>query len=135
MKRYQLPQYRVPRKGEWWVVKDSDLKVLETTKPDEYADWDNFIYEFQQAPIRSFLPHGVHNGSKWKNDGLSFLNDWEHDLILLLAPNQVGKTTHNIAFGLVHGLIPLNPDWEIFKDHKVEYHEWMGPKILIATSY
>lgn len=135
MKRYQLPVYKIPRERHWWTVKESELKQLEIEDPAKYEDWDNYIYQYQQAPIRTFLPHGVPNASLDKNDGRSFLNDWHNDLILMTAPNQTGKTTIGITFCILHGLIPTDPSWECFTQHGIEYHEWTGPKILIAASY
>lgn len=135
MRRFQLPVYKFAHEGKWVVINDRELQSIQQTAPDEYEHWDTVLYEHQQCPIKDFLPHGAKNASKWGNDGLCCMNDWNHDLLLVLAGNQLGKSTIGIAFCLLHGLIPLDPEWSCFKDNRIEYHEWTGPKILIVGSY
>lgn len=135
MKRYQLPTYKFPHEGQWMIFDELELQELEKTNPDKYQYWDNFIYDTQQAPIRNFLPHGKSNTTIYKNDGLSLSNDWQHDLVLVTAPNQTGKTTIGIGYVIFHGAIPTDPTWSCFTKHGIEYHPWTGPKIVIAASW
>lgn len=133
MRRYPVPNYRMVIDGKWRMMKEKELLDLEKTDKAEYDRLDEIILNHQVCPISDFMPHGVK--SKTGNDGLDCLNDWKNDLILMLAPNQVGKTTLGAAYSILHGLVPTDPEWPIFKKHGVEYHEWEGPKILIAGSY
>jgi phage terminase large subunit-like protein len=58
---------------------------------------------------------------------LEFLNDWdEHDVIALVAPNRVGKTTAGVVKALISGILPLDPEWPIFKDHGVAFVPFKG---------
>ena len=134
MRRYQLPIYKFCYDGEWRVINEKVLIELEKQNKEEYDYWDNVIYEYQQNPIAFFLPHGVAN-SVHGNDGRALLNDWTNDLLLLTAPNQTGKSALGTAFVILHGLIPHDPEWQVFKKHGVKYCEWTGPKIAIVASW
>jgi len=136
MRRYQLSVYKYPVRGTWVVITDKELQELERTDKAAYEEWDNFIYESQLCPIRNFLPHGVpRGGTGWPNDGLACVNDWKNDILLLLAANQVGKSVHGMAFTSFHGLFPTDKTWPCFTEHKIEWHEWTGPKIAIVASW
>ena len=58
---------------------------------------------------------------------LEFLNDWgEHDIVALVAPNRVGKTTTGVIKALLSGIIELDPEWPIFKKHGVQWRKRMN---------
>lgn len=127
--------YKFVHKGMWMTMDDARLRELQKTNKGEYEYYDNLIRETQICPIRRYMPHGVRKSGKYKNDGLAMINDWRSDLILLMGPNQTGKTYSTTAWILLHGLIPLDPKWECFAENGIEYHEWTGPKICIAASW
>lgn len=135
MLRYELPIYKLPRDGAWVQITNNELREMEKNNPDKYQEWDKFLAENQKCPIGNFLAHGTRNHSKYKNDGLSCQNDYENDLILVLGPNQCGKTVWGTAYTILHGLIPTDPGWPVFAKHGVEYREWMGPKLAIVASW
>ena len=35
---------------------------------------------------------------------------------------------------MAYGVIPTNPEWEVFKDHGIDYHEFTGPKEIAICS-
>jgi phage terminase large subunit-like protein len=56
-----------------------------------------------------------------------FINDWdEHDVIGLVAPNRVGKTTCGVVKALLSGIIPTDPTWPIFTEHGIKHRPFMG---------
>lgn len=148
-------KYIVPFEGRWkifaeseiqgWEAGDSSAKKLAKHIREQIAD-----YECNK--LHHFLPHGMawreHDvelcggrfivpkskyPKEWKNDGVAFLNS-EADIAVVLAPNQVGKTTLGACWSLLH-LIPTEKDWPIFKYTGVQWKPWLGPKIWIIASY
>ena len=132
--RYILPQYKIPHNGKWFIYSELELIELSKTNKEEYNRIDKMIYEYQINPIAHFLPHGVIQEGQTLNDGQRLLNDYDHDLLLLQAGNQQGKSIAMSAFFVLR-LIPTDPNWEIYKNHGIKYKEWAGPNILIAASY
>lgn len=63
-----------------------------------------------------------------------FLNDFENDLCILVAPNRIGKTQTNIIKKILSG-IPCDPTWEIFTKHGVKYRPFRGPQKIGLASY
>ena len=134
MKRFSVPKYRIPINGQWQLIYNTKLHELEKTDPDIYDAYDTAISEYQKNPLSFSLMHGSPNNGPFKNDGLACVNDYEHDLILLTAPNQVGKTTCGAVYNLMR-LIPTDPSWPCYQKHDFIYKEWEGPRILIISSY
>jgi hypothetical protein len=91
MLRYQLPEYIVPVSGKWIKMYDKQLCEMETSNRKQYIAWDDYISRIQRNPLAFFLAHGRPTKDGKSNSGLDMLNDQVHDLILLTAPNQVGK--------------------------------------------
>ena len=133
MLRYQLQDYIVPVSGKWVRVYDAQLREMETTDRKRYNAWDDFIHRVQKNPLAFFLPHGKPR-KDGTNDGLAMLNDDVHDLILLTAPNQVGKSYLGAAYTILR-CIPLDPKWPIFTEHNVKWREFKGPQQVIVASY
>jgi hypothetical protein len=82
--------------------------------------------EQKANPFRFFLPH--------RGAALEFLNDFEHNLCGLFAPNRFGKSTVNWIKKLV-SCMKCDPKWEIFTEHGVKYRDYEGFKDLGIYSY
>ncbi len=137
MLRHQQPIYRFPINRKWHVVKDKDLEALKDKNPKSYDGIDLTIACYQSNRMSFFLPHGrrarSRSGGQRINDGIRFLNDRENDLKLLVASNQAGKTCHG-SVDIILQMVPCDPEWPIFTQHRVRYQEWGGPKIAIVAS-
>ena len=133
MLRYQLQDYIVPLNGKWLRIYDAELREMETADRKKYNAWDDYIHRVQKNPLAFFLPHGRprKDGS---NDGLAMLNDTKHDLILLTAGNQLGKSMLGAAYTSLR-CIPNDPKWPIFTQHGVKPKEFRGPQQVIVASY
>ena len=87
MDRWEQPLYMVPIDGKWAKFSNRWMQEMEAKDKKLYRWFDYYISEYQKNPISFFLPHGpdhpIHG-----NHGRAFLNDYEHDFILVLAPNQ-----------------------------------------------
>ena len=67
---------------------------------------------------------------------LAFINDWkEHDIVALVAPNRVGKTTTGVVKALLGGLLKLDPEWPIFKEHGVQYVPFKGEDRVLTFGF
>ena len=124
----------IPMQGKWHVLLEKDLATLATSDPQNYAALDSLIADYQLNPLKYFLPHGRQRKDKWGNDGVAVLSDCEHDLILVRALNQSGKS----AIGAIRTMLELMPteeDWPIFTQHGVEWRPWQGPRTAIVASY
>ena len=146
--------YKLPINGKWYEFSDQHLADMRKSGEGDIADHMMFLLEqYERNPVSMFLPHGrvwqakqtyTPNGrmtvpastypKEWGNDGAAFLNDWTHDLVFMLAPNQVGKTKIATVKSCLY-LIPCDPNWMIYQHHGVVRREWDGPKILVAASY
>jgi len=133
MLRYETPMYMVPIDGKWAKFSNKWLKEMEVKDKVTYAWFDFYISEYQKNPISFFLAHGpdhpVHG-----NHGRAFLNDYEHDLVLVIAPNQSGKSFLGAGYTILRS-IPCDPNWVVFKDHGVICPEWTGPKVVVVGTY
>lgn len=72
----------------------------------------------QENPLKYFLPQAT-----WAVD---FLNDTEHNMKCLTAPNGVGKS----CVGMIDVLLDIcdcDPSWPIFSIHGVKYRRKKGP--------
>ena len=132
--RHIEPHYKFPLNAKWHVVTERELLDYAQTDPQRYADYDAVISEYQKNRLSFFLPHGRPRDDKHGNDGVAVLNDWEHDLPVVICGNQFGKTALGAAFiGL--RIVPTEPDWPVFAEHGVEWREWDGPKEVIVASF
>ena len=131
MKRYRNPTYEIPWKNEWRVWSDEGVDSGEYGPPEAI---DGLIYDYQKNPAAFFCPHGRKRKGKWENDGLAALNDWEKDMLIVTAPNQVGKSTI-AALRLFYYLCPTDKNWPCFTQHGIDWHPWGGPKIAVVASY
>ena len=121
------------------------------------AEWIRYeLVQQEVCPLKAFLPHGIPHHKKpaeyaggrivlppstypaeWENDGVAFLNDWEHDYVMLKAPRKTGKS---LAGAVKMGLLMLEtqPDWPIYSQQgrwRVQYRPWQGPKIGLVASF
>ena len=82
--------------------------------------------EKRKNPLRFFAPSG--------NAAVAFLNDEEHDICILTAPNRAGKTQTALIKKLIN-IIPCDASWEIFSKYGVKYRKWRGAKTCGFASY
>ena len=106
---------------------------------NEHPKYQGFVEQVrmdQEAnPIRYFLPHCAKH-KDFNTESHRFINDADHIYSAILAGNRYGKSTIMMAKIITtFGLIPTEPDWEIYKDHGVKYREWTGPKEIALSSY
>lgn len=134
MYRFQMPRYVFPLNGQWQAMLDADLMKLEEKHKKRYDAYDRIIGEYQRNPLAHALMHGKERQDKYGNDGLACVNNWKDDLILVTSPQQCGKSTLGAVYVGLRA-VPCDPEWPCFKEHGIEYHEWTGPKIVIAGSY
>jgi hypothetical protein len=133
MLRYQVPEYIIPVSGKWQKISDAWLRELETSNRKKYNAYDDYICRYQKNPLSFFLPHGKlrNDGS---NDGLRLMNDSMHDLILLTAGNQFGKSMLGAAYTSLR-CIPTDKSWHCFTQHKIIQPPWRGQQQVIISSY
>jgi len=154
MPRHSNITYKMPMKGRWVEWDDAKLMELGRAGQADAADWFRAEYaKYQRNKLAHFLPHGApwHKGDlvlgdgalripespypkAWRNDATAFLNDWASDISMMVAPNQSGKSCIGVIWSALR-IIPCDPEWPIFRDHGVEFHEWSGPKIWVVSSY
>jgi len=149
-------QYTIPIEGEWRTFSDADLSRLRAeSHAGTAACLEDRIIQYEKNRAAFFLPHGRPWQAKetvldlgnselilpactypkaWQNDGVAFLNDWIHDICILLAPNQTGKSYLGGEWSILR-TVPMDPSAEVFSVNGVEYHEWTGPKTWIIASY
>lgn len=129
-RRFVQPIYRLPIEGKWCVIKDAEIVAM---SPAEQKRIDDEIFAFQLNPLGFACVHGAPN-KEHGNDGLSVVNDYEHDLIIVVAPNRVGKTTLGAIFvGL--RLVPTEPYWPCYVKHGFRWRAWGGPKTAVVATY
>ena len=133
MLRYQTQDYIIPVKGQWIRIFDAELREMETSDRKKYNMWDDYIHRVQKNPLAFFLPHGKPR-KDGGNDGLAMINDMVHDLVLMIAPNQTGKSFAGAAYTALR-CIPCDPNWPIFKQHGVIHVPFKGPQKVIVSSY
>jgi phage terminase large subunit-like protein len=67
---------------------------------------------------------------------LDFLNEWgDSDIVALVAPNRVGKTTTGVVKALLSGILELDPEWPIFKEHGVAWRRFMGAERNLTFAF
>ena len=148
-------KYKLPVNGQWLEFSDATLSKLRAGGKEAQADaLEERLADYKMNPLKYFLPHGVAwhekeisyaNGriilqpstypKDYGNDGVAFLNDWENDFSMLVAPRKVGKSITGAAFILLHGAIKTDPSWPVYTEHHVEYREWNGPTQVIVASF
>lgn len=117
--------YKMPIRGEWGVWSDKDIVKWRANGEGKKADYLIEAYKKYQAnKLSRFLPHG---------EGAKFINDRDNGICILTAINQVGKSVHGCIYSAVR-IIQCNPNWPIFTENGIEYHEWEGPKVWIVAS-
>jgi hypothetical protein len=106
---------------------------------DEHKEQLRFVehmqHQQQECPLRFFLPHCA-NSPDFNTVAHNFINDNTHIYSSIVAPNRWGKTTICwIKMMVRFGLIPCDPEWEIFTQHGVDYHEFLAPREIGVVSY
>ena len=94
--------------------------------------WDQLICAYQKNPLSFFLPHGVKRGDS--NDGVDFINDWENEVQLVVAPSKVGKSYIGAAKAAFFAG-PTDSDWMCFKEHGIIQRDWPGNTEGIISSF
>lgn len=91
--------------------------------------------ERAENPLRFFLPHCA-NSNDFNTPSHHYINDDEHLLTVFLSGNRYGKTTLTwIRIMTTFSLVQCDKNWEIFKDHGVNYHAFTQPKDVGLVSY
>jgi hypothetical protein len=102
---------------------------------EHYPDvFDELIFQYQMNPLAFTLPHGRERKDREMNDGRAVLNDTKHDLIIVTAPKQTGKSALGSLFVALN-IIPCDKEWPCFKEHCIRFREWRGPQKAIVASY
>lgn len=145
--------YKIPVNGEWVVFDESQAaawrEVGMGAQVDALLDMDAHVGTNRLA---HFIPHGLEwrqnagrlggvvdvpasgYAESMRNDAVAFLSDREHDISLMVGPNQVGKTAIGCIWSLLR-IVPCEPDWPIFTASGVKWHAWDGPKVWVVASY
>jgi len=71
----------------------------------------------EENPLMFFLPSG--------SGGVDFLNDLDHGVKVIMAPNRVGKTAEMVV-DILLDVVPTDPSWPIFSKHWVKHRPWLG---------
>ncbi len=123
------------------ILVNLGLKILSFDRrwledhPHQRRYVENMEHEREQNPIRFFLPHCA-GYPDFNTPSHKFINDAEHIYAAIVAGNRFGKTTLMwVTLCVRFGLIPCDPNWEIFTEHGVEYGEWLGPREAGMVSY
>jgi len=107
--------------------------MAEHSKESDYLQ--GLYHEWEINPLRFFLPHCANN-SDFNTSSHKFINNSSHIYNGLIGPNRFGKSTIAFIKALTTGgVIPCDPNWEIFKDHGVKFREWTGPKEIAFATY
>ena len=125
--------HKLPYNGKWITIDDKSIAKLEHGTEEQQAHADGvraLISQYELNPLKHFLPHGRKWSSEtryitpqfvlppstypeaWGHDGNAFLNDYTSDICLLVAPNQVGKSTLGTIWSALR-LLPCDPDWPL----------------------
>jgi len=103
--------------------------------PKDKIFLEGLYREWEMNPVRFFLPHCARSDD-FDTESHRFINDASNVYTGFLAGNRFGKSTIAWVKALItFGVIPCDPNWEIFKDHGVKYKEWTGPKEIGVASY
>jgi hypothetical protein len=133
IQRYRQAVYKISAFNKWHIISDKELESGEGPYGDDASLWDHVICEYQKNPLAYFLPHGVANPDG-TNDGINFINDWEHDIQLVIAPSKVGKSYVGGAKAAFFGG-DCDPDWMCFKEHGIVKRDWPGNTEGIISSF
>ena len=135
--------------GQWVRLRDSEIE-----DSGEKRALRKRLEMWYTNKMSCFLPHGVRwhqrgmqyaGGAvklpasqypeRWKNDGAAFLNDWEREYLMMVAPRKVGKSSIGaVKVGLY--AMKCDPEWPIFQENGIEYREWDGnPKQVVIASF
>jgi hypothetical protein len=121
----------------------------------ELAELTEHYDRYERNRLAYFLPHGLpwsdqpraygdgdvvvppsQYDKRHGNDGVAFVNDRENNLVLLLAPRKVGKSTHGVAKVCLNlPAVECDPTWQCFTHGGVDYHEFEGPKTVVVASF
>lgn len=150
-------KYVYPRAGKWETITSQELERARKAGMENEVEAILEEYRaYEKNPLAHFLPHGVawHKHEKayaegriilppskypreYKNDGVAFQNDWEHDYIMLKASRKTGKTYAGaVKMGL--WMLKLDPDWPCFSGRGgwlLNWREWRGPQQVIVSSF
>jgi len=98
--------------------------------PDTRMWFDKLRAEFNACPVKFFAPSS--------REMLDYLNDDEHDITGVIAPNRVGKSTTSFVKWLIGGknsAIPVDPAWPLYREHGVKFRPFRKPLMLACASY
>jgi len=148
-------QYTIPIGGQWRTTSDKQIAGMHKNKRlvEDAITIEERIAKYEQNPLAFYLPHGYewsskervigtdafsmppsHYDKKHGNDGRAFINDYTHDVAMLVAASQTGKTWAGTAYTGFR-VCRCDPTWTCFTEHGITYPEWTGPKIWVVASY
>ena len=124
--------YQMPWAGNWLSVSDNQLKKWAAEGRSDKSDWFMTTYDrYKENRLAFFLAHG---------GGIDFINDQTHEIAILLAPNQTGKSYALLAWLCIR-LIPVKDYWPSFDtkrlwgDATLNVRPWDGPIKAAMASY
>jgi hypothetical protein len=109
--------------GRTIVLFSKDFLAGNEGQLEMYADLEHL---WKTNPLQFFAPATY--------EAQDAINDWIHDVVAVVAPNRVGKTTLMMV-KLLLGAIPMKRDWPIFAEHGVDYVPFRDPMELAVSSY
>lgn len=117
------------------------LKILTFNRTwlEEHPDVEKFVehmrVQCEENPVRFFLPHCARHPD-FNTPSHNFINDNTHIYSAIQKANRYGGSTLAWVKMLVrYGVIPCEPEWEIFTEHGVKFQPWTGPKEVAVVSY
>lgn len=121
-------KYCLPHRGIWRTFTDEELQEhIESGHPETAKAKRELWEEFEKNRLAFFLGHGGQ---------VPFINDRDHDLVILDAGNQWGKTVALIVWLLTRAIPCKKETWPCFTpEHGLDWHEWDGPKKCAIASY
>lgn len=108
---------------EWRHVVMGRQVILNSVKELEGDRSAMSLFMLRQQEMRKNWLHYFQPNSA---EQLDFINDCEHDVTGVIAPNRVGKTTVACAKVFLNGAIPLDKSLPVFRDNGVVWKPYKG---------
>ena len=153
--RIKMPEnqgkiYKIPFRSKWATFSDEYLRGLSDSDEQAFR-W--LIQDYEDNRMSYFLPHGMpwHDktiraaggrvvfppskySKEWKNDGLAFLNDYDTEISMVVAPSKTGKSYQGADWILLRS-IKCKPEWSCFTSNGIICPDWSGDKLVRVFSF